>query len=472
MRWTFRRLEMAIILDAVEVIKAAESYSGKEIVLRGWIRTNRGSNKLGFIELNDGTHFSNIQVVYDNNTENFSEVAKYSIASAIEARGILELTPENKQPFELKAMEVKLLAGSELDYPLQKKRHSLEFLRTIAHLRPRSNTFSAVFKVRSVAAQAFHEFFANNGFVYVHTPIITASDCEGAGEMFEVSTLDYQALLKEGKGIEYKDDFFSKRAFLSVSGQLNVEPFALAFKKVYTFGPTFRAENSNTSRHLSEFWMIEPEMAFCDLNDNMAMAEKMLKYVTMKVLELCPAEMQFFDERIAPGILDRLRALVQSEFKRLTYTEAIEILEKADVEFENKVSWGMDLNTEHERYIAEKYINGPVYVTDYPKDIKAFYMRLNDDKKTVAACDLLVPGVGELVGGSQREERYEALLNMIKEKGQNPEDYDWYLETRKYGGVYHSGFGIGFERYIMYITGIENIRDVIPYPRYPGNCEF
>lgn len=463
---------MSVKADLRDVFKNIPEFSGKIITLQGWIRTNRGSNKFGFLEINDGTHFNNMQVVYDEKLSNYSEVSKFPIAAAIEVTGELILTPEAKQPCELKANKVILASDSELDYPLQKKRHSFEYLRTIAHIRPRSNTFSAVFRVRSVAAQAFHEFFADRGFVYVHTPIITASDCEGAGEMFQVTTLDIEKAVESGKPVDYNKDFFSKKAYLTVSGQLNVEPFALAFKNVYTFGPTFRAENSNTSRHMSEFWMIEPELAFADLGVNMTVAEDMVKFVTKKILETCSDEMEFFDKRIQAGLLERLNNLVNSEFRRMTYTEAIDIIKKSDFDFENEVNWGDDLKTEHERYIAEKIIKGPVFLTDYPKEIKAFYMRLNDDGKTMAACDLLVPGVGELIGGSQREERYDKLLHMIKEKGQNPEDYKWYLDTRKYGGVYHSGFGIGFERYIMYITGMENIRDVIPYPRTPRTCEF
>ncbi len=463
---------MPVKVDLRDVFRDIPKFQGKKIKLQGWIRTNRGSNKFGFLELNDGTHFNNMQVVYEEGLSNYSQIRKFAIASAVEVIGELVLTPDAKQPCEIKAEEIALLADSESDYPLQKKRHSFEYLRTIAHLRPRSNTFSAVFRVRSVAAQAFHEFFADRGFIYVHTPIITASDCEGAGEMFQVTTIDMDRAVESGKALDYGKDFFSKKAFLTVSGQLNVEPFALAFKNVYTFGPTFRAENSNTSRHMSEFWMIEPEIAFADLSVNMSLAEDMVKFVTKKVLELCPDEMAFFDKRIQPGLLDRLNNLVNSEFKRMTYTEAVDILLSSGVDFENEVHWGSDLKTEHERYIAEQVVKGPVFLTDYPKEIKAFYMRLNDDGKTMAACDLLVPGVGELVGGSQREERYDKLLAMIEEKGQEPDDYMWYLETRKYGGVYHSGFGIGFERYVMYVTGMENIRDVIPYPRTPRTCEF
>lgn len=463
---------MPVKVDLRDVLKDIPKFQGKQIKLQAWIRTNRGSNKFGFLELNDGSCFDNIQIVYDEDLENFAEVSKFPIAAGVEVEGELIATPDAKQACEVKASSVKLVANSNGDYPLQKKRHGFEYLRSIAHIRPRSNTFSAVFRVRSVAAQAFHEFFANNAFVYVHTPIITASDCEGAGEMFQVTTLDLESIASGASKLDYGADFFSKMAFLTVSGQLNVEPFCMSFKNVYTFGPTFRSENSHTSRHMSEFWMIEPEMAFCDLSSSLSLGENVTKYVIKKVLNECPEEMKFFDQRISKGILQRLEDLLNSEFKRMTYTEAIEHLENSGVEFENRVAWGEDLATEHERYLAEKLVKGPVYVTDYPKEIKAFYMRLNDDKKTVACADLLVPGVGELIGGSQREERYDELVAMIKEKGQNPEDYTWYLDTRKYGGVYHSGFGIGFDRFVMYITGMENIRDVIPYPRTPGNCEF
>ncbi len=450
----------------------AAKYADSEVVLQGWVRTNRGSKKFGFIELNDGSYFNNIQVVYETNLANFDQITKYSIASGLQVKGQLVLTPDAKQPFEIKATEVMLLAQSDNDYPLQKKRHTFEYLRTIAHLRPRSNTFSAMFKVRSLAAQAIHQFFTEREFVYVHTPIITGSDCEGAGEMFCVTTFDMLNLPLENGAVDFTKDFFNKETNLTVSGQLAVEPFALAFKNVYTFGPTFRAENSNTARHAAEFWMIEPEMAFADLSDDMDLMEDMVKYITNFLLEKARPELEFFDLRIQKGLIERLEKLVASEFKRVTYTEAVERLLKADKEFEYPVKWGVDLQTEHERYLTEEAYNQPIFVTDYPKDIKAFYMRLNDDGKTVAACDMLVPGVGELIGGSQREERYDVLLKMMAEKGLNEADYGWYLDTRKYGGVYHSGFGLGFDRYLMYVTGMTNIRDVQPYPRTKGLADF
>ncbi len=455
-----------------DIYLQAEQYADSEVVLQGWVRTNRGSKKFGFIELNDGSYFNNIQVVYETNLANFEQITKYGIASGLQVKGTLVLTPDAKQPFEIKATEVTLLAPSDNDYPLQKKRHTFEYLRTIAHLRPRSNTFSAMFKVRSLAAQAIHQFFTEREFVYVHTPIITGSDCEGAGEMFRVTTLDMLDLPLESGAVDFTKDFFNKETNLTVSGQLAVEPFALAFKNVYTFGPTFRAENSNTARHAAEFWMIEPEMAFADLSDDMDLMEDMVKYITNFLLEKARPELEFFDKRIQKGLIDRLEKLVASEFKRVTYTEAVERLLAADKKFEYPVKWGVDLQTEHERYLTEEAYKQPIFVTDYPKDIKAFYMRLNDDGKTVAACDMLVPGVGELIGGSQREERYDVLLKMMAEKGLDAEDYDWYLDTRKYGGVYHSGFGLGFDRYLMYVTGMTNIRDVQPYPRTKGLAEF
>lgn len=457
-----------------KLFRETSKYAGSEIVVRGWIRTNRGSNKFGFIELNDGTFFKSVQIVYEaENLENFAEISKAPIAAALMVKGDFVLTPDAKQPFEIKAKEVIIEAGSDADYPLQKKRHSMEFLREIAHLRPRSNTFSAVFRVRSVVAYAIHKFFQERNFVYAHTPIITGSDAEGAGEMFRVTTLPMDELPRTEEGaIDYSKDFFGKEASLTVSGQLEAETFALAFRNVYTFGPTFRAENSHTARHASEFWMIEPEVAFADLNDNMQLAEDMIKYIINYVLENCPEEMAFFNQFMDKGLLERLNALVNAEFARVTYTEAVEILQKSGKKFEYPVEWGIDLQTEHERYLTEEVYKAPIFVTDYPKDIKAFYMRLNDDGKTVAACDLLVPGVGEIIGGSQREERYDVLKARIEEMGMDEKDYWWYMDLRKYGGVKHAGYGLGFERIIMYLTGMENIRDVIPFPRTPGVAEF
>jgi len=451
-----------------------EEYANQIVQVNGWIRTLRSSKAFGFIELNDGTYFKNMQVVFESEKiENFEEVSKYTIATAITVEGEFVLTPDSKQPFELKATKVVLEAGSDSDYPLQKKRHSMEYLRTIAHLRPRSNTFSAVFRVRSVAAYAIHKFFQDRGYVYVHTPIITGSDCEGAGEMFRVTTLDLMNPPKTDEGkLDDKKDFFGHETNLTVSGQLNVEAFALAFRDVYTFGPTFRAENSNTGRHASEFWMIEPEITFADLKMDMEVAEDMLKFIIQYVMQECPAELEFFNQRIDKGLLERLNHVLNSEFARCTYTEAVDILEKSDKKFEFPVKWGIDLQTEHERYLTEEVFKKPVFVTDYPKDIKAFYMRMNDDGKTVAAMDLLVPGVGELIGGSQREERMDVLTGRMKEMDLNEEDYWWYLELRKYGGAKHAGFGLGFERAIMYLTGMQNIRDVIPYPRTPKQADF
>ena len=456
-----------------ELFRNTNEYADKEITVRGWIRTNRGSNKFGFVELNDGSFFKSLQVVYEaDKIDNFQEISKAPIASALKVRGTLVLTPEAKQPFELKAEEVEIEAGSDSDYPLQKKRHSLEYLREIAHLRPRSNTFSAVFRVRSLVAYAIHKFFQENGFVYVHTPIITGSDAEGAGEMFRVTTLDPANPPMADGQVDYSQDFFGKETNLTVSGQLEAEIFAMAFRDVYTFGPTFRAENSNTARHASEFWMIEPEMAFCDLAGNMETAEAMIKYIIRYVMENAPEEMEFFNNYIDKGLIDRLTNIVESDFVRITYTEAVELLKKADKEFDYPVEWGIDLQTEHERYITEEVFKKPVFVTDYPKDIKAFYMRLNEDGKTVAACDLLVPGIGEIIGGSQREERLDVLKARMDEMGLEEKDYWWYLELRKYGGVIHSGYGLGFERMIMYVTGMSNIRDVLPFPRTPKTAEF
>ncbi len=457
-----------------ELFRQTENYADQEVVVRGWVRTNRGSNKFGFIELNDGSFFKSVQIVYEAEIlDNFTEISKAPISAALNVRGRFVLTPDAKQPFEIKASEISIEADSAPDYPLQKKRHSMEFIREIAHLRPRSNTFAAVFRVRSLTAFALHQFFRENDFVYVHTPLITASDAEGAGEMFQVTTLDLDDLPRtEDGGIDYSEDFFGKRTGLTVSGQLEAEIFALAFRNVYTFGPTFRAENSNTARHASEFWMIEPEMAFTDLQGNMDVAEAMIKYVIRYVMENAPEEMEFFNRFIDKGLLDRLENIVSSDFVRITYTEAVDLLKKSGEKFDYPVEWGIDLQTEHERYITEKIFKKPVFVTDYPKEIKAFYMRLNDDGKTVAACDLLVPGVGEIIGGSQREERYELLKERIEEMGMTEEDYWWYLDLRKYGGVKHSGYGLGFERIIMYITGMSNIRDVLPFPRTPKTADF
>ena len=457
-----------------QLYRDAAAYADKEVLINGWIRTSRFSSNLGFIELNDGTFFRNLQLVMDTGTiEKFDEASRDGVGSAIIATGRIVLTPQAKQPFEMHVTDVELEGACPSDYPLQKKRHSLEYLRTIAHLRPRTNTFSAVFRVRSVAAAAIHRFFQDRGFVYTHTPLITASDCEGAGEMFQVTTLDLADVPKKEDGsVDYSKDFFGTQANLTVSGQLNAEIFAQAFSRVYTFGPTFRAENSNTPRHAAEFWMIEPEIAFADLADDMQLAEDMVKYVISDVMERLPEEMKFFNDFVDKGLLERLDNIVSNDFARVSYTEAVEILEKSGEEFQYPVSWGCDLQTEHERYLAEKIYKRPVFVTDYPKEIKAFYMRLNDDGKTVAAADLLVPGVGEIIGGSQREERYDVLLSRIVETGMKPEDYDWYLQLRQYGGTRHAGFGLGFERLIMYMTGMSNIRDVIPFPRTVGNAAF
>ena len=449
-------------------------YADKEIVVRGWVRTNRSSNKFGFIELNDGTFFKSVQIVYEaDKIDNFDAIAKAPIASALMVKGTVVLTPDAKQPFEIKAAEVVMEADSAADYPLQKKRHSMEFLREIAHLRPRSNTFSAVFRVRSLVAYAIHKFFQEQDFVYTHTPIITGSDCEGAGEMFRITTLDLDNPPRTEEGeIDYSKDFFGKETSLTVSGQLQGEAFAMAFRNIYTFGPTFRAENSYTARHASEFWMIEPEIAFADLEDNMELAEAMVKYIINYVLEHAPEEMAFFNQFVDKGLLERLDNIVNSDFGRITYTEAVDVLLKSGKKFEYPVEWGIDLQTEHERYLTEEVYKKPLFVTDYPKDIKAFYMRLNDDGKTVAACDLLVPGVGEIIGGSQREERLDVLTERMAEMGLKEEDYWWYLDLRKYGGVKHAGYGLGFERIIMYITGMSNIRDVLPFARTPKNADF
>jgi len=446
---------------------------GQEVFVCGWVRTIRDTKSFGFIEINDGTFFKNLQVVFDDSLGNFNEIRKLGVGSAIKVTGTVVLTPEAKQPFEVRAASVEVEGTCPPDYPLQKKRHSFEFLRTIAHLRPRTNTFSAVFRVRSILSYAIHKFFQERGFVYVHTPIITSSDCEGAGDMFQVTTLDISNPPRNEKGeVDYSEDFFGKHTNLTVSGQLAVEPFALAFDKVYTFGPTFRAENSNTTRHAAEFWMVEPEIAFADLNDDMKLAEDMIRYLISYVLENAKEEMEFFNKFIDTGLLDRLNSILNSEFGVVTYTEAIEILKRSGKEFQYPVEWGLDLQTEHERYLTEQYMKKPVFVINYPKDIKAFYMRLNDDNKTVAAMDLLVPGVGEIIGGSQREERLEYLERRIEELGLDKEEYAWYLDTRRYGGTKHAGFGLGFERMLMYITGMQNIRDVIPYPRTVNNADF
>lgn len=455
------------------IYRNTKEYASKEVTISGWIRTLRASNTFGFIEVNDGSFFKNIQVVFSSDLENFKEISKLPISSSISVIGTLVETPDAKQPFEIQAKEVIVEGMSDSDYPLQKKRHSFEYLRTIAHLRPRSNAFSAVFRVRSVAAYALHKFFQDQGFVYTHSPIITGSDAEGAGEMFRVSTLPFDNTPRtEDRAVDFKEDFFGKETNLTVSGQLNGEAFALAFRNIYTFGPTFRAENSNTARHAAEFWMVEPEISFADLQDDMELAEEMLKYVIKYVMDECPEEMQFFNQFVDKGLLDRLNHVISSDFGRVTYTEAVEILLAADKKFEFPVEWGIDLQTEHERYLTEEHFKMPVFVTDYPKDIKAFYMRLNDDGKTVAAMDCLVPGIGEIIGGSQREERMDVLLNRMAEVGLAEEDYWWYLELRKYGETKHAGFGLGFERLIMYITGMSNIRDVIPFPRTTGQADF
>ena len=456
------------------IYRSTADYANKEVTLGGWIRTMRVSKNFGFIELNDGSFFKNIQIVFEADTlSNYAEITKLGVGAAIIVKGLLVETPEAKQPFEVKAQEIAIEGTSTPDYPLQKKRHSVEFLRQIAYLRPRTNMFSATFRVRSLIAYAIHQFFQGKGFVYAHTPIITGSDCEGAGEMFRVTTLDLNNLPKKEDGtVDFSKDFFGKETNLTVSGQLSAETFAMAFRNVYTFGPTFRAENSNTARHAAEFWMIEPEMAFADLEDNMEVAEEMLKYIIQYVLDNAPEEMEFFNSFVDKGLLDRLHNILNNDFGRVTYTEAVDLLIKSGKKFEYPVSWGIDLQTEHERYLTEEIFKKPVFVTDYPKDIKAFYMRMNDDNKTVAAMDLLVPGVGEIIGGSQREERLELLEKRMDELGLKKEDYWWYLELRKYGGTRHSGYGLGFERAVMYLTGMSNIRDVLPYPRTVKNAEF
>ena len=461
-------------IEIKTLFKDVSPYLEGEVTVCGWIKTMRNSKALSFIELNDGSCFRNLQVIMEaDKVSRYEEIARQNVGAALCVNGRLLLTPGAKQPFELHAREIAVEGASSPEYPLQKKRHTLEYLRTIQHLRPRANTFSAAFRVRSVAAYAIHKFFNDRGFYYVHTPIITGSDCEGAGEMFRVTTLDAANPPRdEDGGVDFRQDFFGKATNLTVSGQLNAECMALAFSKVYTFGPTFRAENSNTPRHAAEFWMIEPEIAFADLGDDMALAEDMIKYVLSYVMKECPEEIAFFNSFVDKGLIERLNNIIESEFARVTYTEAVEILEKVRDRFEYPVAWGIDLQTEHERYLTEQVYGKPVFVTDYPKEIKAFYMRLNDDGKTVAAVDLLVPGVGEIIGGSQREERLEVLLERMKELGLNEEDYWWYLDLRRFGGARHAGFGLGFERLIMYITGISNIRDVLPFPRTTGLAEF
>ena len=457
-----------------QIFQDMAAFDGRRVTIAGWVRTIRASNAFGFIELNDGSYFTNLQVVFEEEKlENYKLIAKQNVGCSLVIEGTVTLTPEAKQPLELKAERIEIEGASSPDFPLQKKKHSMEFLRSVAHLRPRANTFNAVFRVRSVAAFALHKFFNEQGFVYVHTPLITGSDCEGAGEMFQVTTLDLNQVPKTESGeVDYTQDFFGKKTGLTVSGQLNAETFAMAFAKVYTFGPTFRAEKSNTQRHAAEFWMVEPEIAFSDLSDDMNLAEAMLKYVLRYVMQECPKELEFFNKFYDTTLLERLSALVNSDFGRVTYTEAVKLLEESGHAFEYPVFWGMDMQTEHERYLTEQIFKKPVFVTDYPKEIKAFYMRRNNDGKTVAAMDMLVPGVGELIGGSQREERLEVLLDAMKSCGLKEEDYWWYIELRKYGGTKHAGFGLGFERLIMYITGISNIRDVEAFPRTTGNAEF
>ncbi len=456
-----------------DLYRNIDNYCDKEVKLSGWVRTLRDSKSFGFIELNDGSFFNNVQIVFDEKLNNFEEIRKLSISSSIIVEGVVIKTENAKQPFEVKASKIDVVNLAELDYPLQKKKHSFEYLRTIAHLRPRTNTFNAVFRVRSVLSYAIHKFFQEKGFVYVHTPIITGSDCEGAGEMFRVTSMDLNNLLKTEDGeIDFSQDFFGKSSHLTVSGQLDVETFAHAFRNVYTFGPTFRAENSNTVKHAAEFWMIEPEICFADLNDYMDLAEEMIKYIITYVRENAPEEMEFFNKFIDTGLFERLDNVVNSDFGRITYTDAIKELEKVNDKFEFPVHWGTDIQTEHERYLSEVIFKRPVFVTDYPTEIKAFYMKQNPDGKTVAAADLLVAGIGEIIGGSQREDDFEKLLKRMNELNLSKEDYWWYLDLRRYGSCPHAGFGLGFERMLMYLTGIQNIRDVLPFPRTPKNCEF
>jgi len=461
------------LITVRELFKNTEKYVDKEIEIGGWVRNKRPSKQFGFIVLNDGTYFTPVQVVYNDSIENFQEISKINVGAALIVKGTLVLTPNAKQPFEIQAASVAVEGPSSGEYPLQPKKHSMEFLRSIPHLRPRANTFQAVFRVRSLAAMAIHQFFQERDFVYVHTPLITGSDCEGAGEMFQVTTMDLTniPMTEDGK-VDFSQDFFGKPTNLTVSGQLNGETFAMAFRNIYTFGPTFRAENSNTTRHAAEFWMIEPEMAFADLDDLLRVEEDMLKYIISYVLEHAPEEMAFFNQFVDKGLLDRLNNILNNDFGRITYTDAVALLEKHNDKFEYPVSWGCDLQTEHERFLTEQVFKKPVFVTDYPKEIKAFYMKLNPDGKTVAAVDCLVPGVGEITGGSQREDNYEILKARIEELGMKPEDYDFYMDLRKYGSCRHAGFGLGFERCVMYLTGIGNIRDAIPFPRTVGNCEL
>ncbi len=461
------------LISVRDLYKHTSDYAGKEITVGGWVRSIRASKAFGFIVLSDGTYFNTLQVVYHDAMENFQAVSKLNVGTALIVQGTLVETPEAKQPFELQAAAVTVEGPSTPDYPLQKKRHSLEYLRTITHLRPRTNTFQAVFRVRSLIAYAIHKFFQERDFVYVHTPLITGSDCEGAGEMFQVTTLDLQNLpMTEDGRVDFSKDFFNKPTNLTVSGQLNGETYAMAFRNIYTFGPTFRAENSNTTRHAAEFWMIEPEIAFADLNDDMRLAEDMIKYIISYVLEHAPEEMDFFNQFIDKGLLERLKHVLNADFGHITYTEAVKLLEAHNDQFEYPVHWGSDLQTEHERYLTEVIFKRPVFVTDYPKEIKAFYMKLNPDGKTVAAMDCLVPGIGEIIGGSQREDSYDTLLERMNELGLKPEDYGFYLDLRKYGSARHAGFGLGFERCVMYLTGMSNIRDVLPFPRTVNNCEL
>ena len=456
-----------------DLFRDKEKYLGNKVTVGGWVRSVRDSKTFGFIVVNDGTFFEPLQVVYHDTMENFARISKLNVGAAIVVTGTLVATPDAKQPFEIQADSIEVEGESTPDYPLQKKRHSMEYLRTITHLRPRTNTFQAVFRVRSLIAYAIHQFFQERNFVYVHTPLITGSDCEGAGEMFQVTTLELNNVPnKEDGKVDYSKDFFGKPTNLTVSGQLNGETYAMAFKNIYTFGPTFRAENSNTTRHAAEFWMIEPEMAFADLKDDMILAENMIKYVIRYVLENAPEEMNFFNSFVDKGLLERLNHVLNSEFGHVTYTEAVEILEKHNDKFEYKVSWGCDLQTEHERFLTEEIYKRPLFVTDYPKEIKAFYMKLNDDGKTVAAMDCLVPGIGEIIGGSQREDDYDKLVARMDELGLKKEDYQFYLDLRKYGSARHAGFGLGFERCVMYLTGMGNIRDVVPFPRTVGNCDL
>ena len=461
------------LISIRDLYREKEYYLGKQVTVGGWVRSVRDSKTFGFIVLNDGTFFETLQIVYSDKLDNFAEICKLNVGSAVIVEGELVATPQAKQPFEIQATSVTVEGPSTADYPLQKKRHTLEFLRTMTHLRARTNTFQAVFRVRSLIAYAIHQYFQDRNFVYVHTPLITGSDCEGAGEMFQVTTLDLNNIPKTEEGaVDFSKDFFNKPTNLTVSGQLNGETYAMAFKNIYTFGPTFRAENSNTTRHAAEFWMIEPEIAFADLKDDMMLAEGMIKYIIRYVLENAPEEMNFFNQFIDQGLLDRLNNVMNSDFGHVTYTEAIEILEKNNDNFDYKVSWGCDLQTEHERYLTEQVFKKPVFVTDYPKDIKAFYMKLNDYNKTVAAMDLLVPGIGEIIGGSQREDDYDKLVTRMNELGLKVEDYDFYLDLRKYGSARHAGFGLGFERCVMYLTGMGNIRDVVPFPRTVNNCDL